>query len=426
MVQIGVKSNNITEVPLNSKELVSDEKTLIPIAKAKNFQDVKWNDPKSATNISKDAKIKLREKAERLLNSELFTLMPKILSVFGVWFTLTPIMKIGEKGLSTTVKSIVPPAVIAGLALGFDYIIKPVLRNFVEIPAQTPKVNLDHDLCWNSKDLQTFKRTLKLFMGDRINYLSDKDAKHELHGTNRDGLLILAGPPGNGKTAISYGIGNLANKPVHSLKVSESSSATAIEAGFKAASKKGAILFIDEADAIIRSRGDRVTQAFLETFNRYQRENPVRVILATNSFADMDSAIQSRAYVFNLANPDQVLKLDIFKKKLLDQGLKKDSFSKLLNQEYDALNKLLAEYDLSGRDIESVVQDVKVVAEMRISQQMITQNKTGDDPSEVLSPDENRIKLDDVKVAIEELLQNKQNATKTSITSNQKKLNLSF
>ena len=121
MVQIGVKSNNITEVPLNSKELVSDEKTLIPIAKAKNFQDVKWNDPKSATNISKDAKIKLREKAERLLNSELFTLMPKILSVFGVWFTLTPIMKIGEKGLSTTVKSIVPPAVIAGLALGFDY-----------------------------------------------------------------------------------------------------------------------------------------------------------------------------------------------------------------------------------------------------------------------------------------------------------------
>jgi SpoVK/Ycf46/Vps4 family AAA+-type ATPase len=348
-------------------------------------------------------------------------MMPKILSVFGVWFTLTPIMKIGEKGFASTVKSIVPPAVIAGLALGFDYLIKPVLRNFVEIPAQTPKVNLEDDLCWNKKDLQNFKRTLKLFMGDRTNYLSDKDAKHELHGTNRDGLLILAGPPGNGKTAIAYGIGNLANKPIHSLKVSESSSATAIETGFKEANKKGAILFIDEADAIIRSRGDRVTQAFLETFNRYQRENPVRVILATNSFADMDSAIQSRAYVFNLANPDQGLKLDIFNKKLLDQGLKQEAYNKLLSQEQDALKKLLGEHDLSGRDIESVVQDVKVVAEMRVSQQMITQNKSGDDPSGVLSPDENRIKLDDVKVAIEELLQNKQKAMKTSIKSKMKK-----
>jgi SpoVK/Ycf46/Vps4 family AAA+-type ATPase len=271
------------------------------------FGDIHWNNPERADNLPKDTKAKLRERAERIVNSELFSVMPKVLSVFGVWFTLTPMMKIWEKGLADTVKSVVPPALIAVLALGFDYKVKPWLKNFIEIPTPTPEVNLEKDLCWDKDDLQNFKRTLKSFMGSKSNYLRNKAAKNDLHGTNRDGLLILAGPPGNGKSAIAYGIGNLAAKPIYSLKVSETSSSAAIEAGFKEASRKGAILFIDEADAIIRSRGERVTQAFLETFNRYQRENPVRVILATNSFAEMDSAIQSRAYVFNLSNPSQDL-----------------------------------------------------------------------------------------------------------------------
>jgi SpoVK/Ycf46/Vps4 family AAA+-type ATPase len=365
--------------------------------------------------LPKDTKAKLRERAERIINSELFSVMPKVLSVFGIWFTLTPMMKIWEKGLVDTAKSVVPLALIAGLALGFDYWVQPWLKNFIEIPTPTPEVNLEKDLCWDKNDLQNFKRILKSFMGSRSNHLREKAAKNDLHGTNRDGSLILAGPPGNGKSAIAYGIGSLAAKPIHSLKVSETSSSTAIEAGFKEASKKGAILFIDEADAIIRSRGERVTQAFLETFNRYQRENPVRVILATNSFAEMDSAIQSRAYVFNLSNPSPVLKLDIFKKKIQDQGLKSHAYKKLLDDESGALQELLSKNDLAGRDIESIIKDAVIISEMRIDQQLLASKKQGEDSSRVLDPNDNRIKLEDIELAIKEFMQNHEKAIKASI-----------
>lgn len=382
-----------------------------------SLRDIQWTDPKPAANVPKDTKSKLRAKAEKLINSELFSLTPKILSVFGVWFSLTTLMKIGEKGLKDTIKNIIPPLAITSASLLFDYTVKPILNKTIEIPTLTPKVDLEKDLCWDKKDLNSFKRTLKLFMGDRTNYLSDTSKTQELHGTNREGLLILAGPPGNGKTAIAYGVGDLANKPIHSLKVSESSSAMAIESGFKEAHKKGAILFIDEADAIIRSRGDKVTQAFLETFNRYQRENPVRVILATNSYADMDTAIQSRSYVFNLSNPSPELKLDIFKKKLLDQNLKSSAYQELIGKDSNALKELLSKHDLSGRDIESITQDIKVIAEMRINQSIISSSSHGNDPLESLPKDEVRINLEDVKNALEEFISMKQKAKKESISS---------
>jgi hypothetical protein len=53
MVSVGVKSNNTTQVSTNSKGLISDEKTSISNTKTKNFQDINWNDPKPATNITK-------------------------------------------------------------------------------------------------------------------------------------------------------------------------------------------------------------------------------------------------------------------------------------------------------------------------------------------------------------------------------------
>ncbi len=390
-------------------------------AKDLGLGNIKWQEPKPASNITKDGAGLLRGKAEKVVNSELFSIMPKVLSVFGVWFSLTALMQVGEKGLKETFRKMIAPLGIAVASLGFDYFIKPSLKEFVEVPAQTPKVNLE-DLCWDKKHLDSFRRTLKLFMGDTTNYLGAKKATKELHGTNREGLLILAGPPGNGKTAIAYGIGNHAKKPIHSLKVSESSSSSAIEAAFKAAHKKGAILFIDEADAIIRSRSDKVTQAFLETFNRYQREKPVRVILATNSFSDMDSAIQSRSYVFNLANPSVELKTDIFNQKLQEQGLKSSAYKSLIENDNNALRDLLAKHDLSGRDIESIVQDLKVVAEMRINQLLLQRNLDSLNPEEVLGSDEVRIKIQDVEIALKDFVQMKKSAKKTSISSKSKEL----
>lgn len=383
------------------------------------FAGVQWIDPKPATNLPKDKAGKMRVRASKIVNSELFSGLPKIFSIFGVGYSLFSLMQIGEKGFKDTAKKMIAPLLIAAASLGFDYSIRPWMKDFTEIPVPTPKVDLEKDLCWDKKDFNLFLRTLKLFMGDTTNYLGDVNStqSQELHGTKRDGLLILAGPPGNGKTAMAYGIGNLANKPIHSIKVSQSGFSSAIEEAFATAKKKNAILFIDEADAIIRSRNDKTTQAFLETFNRYQRENPVRVILATNSYSDMDNAIQSRAYVFSLGNPAVDLKKDIFKKKLLEQGLKSIAYENLLTKDLKALQDLLAKYDLSGRDIESVVQDLKVIAEMRISQQMIDKHSTNLKAEEVLGSNEVCIKLSDVEQTLKEFGEMKKRAKKESISA---------
>lgn len=368
------------------------------------FAGIKWVEPKPAGNLEQDKSSAMRARASKMLQSDLVSVAPKILSVFGIWYSLSSLMQLSEKGFLGTIKKMIMPLIIATTSLGFDYSIKPWLQNFAEIPIKIPKVDLEKDLCWDKKEFNLFLRTLKLFMGDTTNYLGDASStqKQELHGTRRDGLLILAGPPGNGKTAMAYGIGNLAAKPIHTIKVSQSSYPSAIEEAFATAKKKGAILFIDEADAIIRSRADRTTQAFLEIFNRYQSESPVRVILATNSFSDMDSAIQSRAYVYSLGNPGLDLKQNIFTKKLLEQGLKPSAYKRLLTQDSKALYDLLAKYDLSGREIESVVQDLQVIAEMRINQQMIEKHSLNDKPEKVLGAEELCIKIADVEQALKE------------------------
>jgi SpoVK/Ycf46/Vps4 family AAA+-type ATPase len=263
-------------------------------------------------------------------------------------------------------------------------------------------VDLDKDICWDPSIKKTFEKTLKLFMGHSSNYLIEPDSKAYIHGTKRDGLLILAGPPGNGKTAIAYGIGEIANKPITSVKLSEIGFGSALEEAFQKAKRKNGILFIDEADAIIGSRSDKITQSFLETFNRFQRESPIRVILATNSFSELDTAIQSRAYVFNLPNPSTDLKLEILKQKLQQARVKESAYQWLLGADLAKLKTLLEPKIFSGRDIESLVNDAIVIAEMRINQ------NPSDQSAKV-------IKYEDFEIAVNEFNTQKQLAKKESI-----------
>jgi SpoVK/Ycf46/Vps4 family AAA+-type ATPase len=343
-----------------------------------------------------------RAKAGKILKSEFVSLSPKVLTGFGLWYTLTGIMQIGKKSFFDTLREIFVPVLISASALGFDYYAKPKLTEFSEIPVQTPKVDLDKDICWDPSIKKTFEKTLKLFMGHSSNYLIEPDSKAYIHGTKRDGLLILAGPPGNGKTAIAYGIGEIANKPITSVKLSEIGFGSALEEAFQKAKRKNGILFIDEADAIIGSRSDKITQSFLETFNRFQRESPIRVILATNSFSELDTAIQSRAYVFNLPNPSTDLKLEILKQKLQQARVKESAYQWLLGADLAKLKTLLEPKIFSGRDIESLVNDAIVIAEMRINQ------NPSDQSAKV-------IKYEDFEIAVNEFNTQKQLAKKESI-----------
>lgn len=366
------------------------------------LRDIKWLEPKPATNLTPDKHSTNRAKAEKFLKSEFVSLSPKVLTGFGLWYTLTGIMQIGKKSFFDTLREIFVPVLIAASALGFDYFLKPKLTEFSEIPVPTPKVDLDKDICWDPETKKTFEKTLKLFMGHSSNYLTEPDPKSSIHGTKRDGLLIMAGPPGNGKTAIAYGIGEIAKKPITSVKLSEVGFGSALEEAFRKAKSKNGILFIDEADAIIGSRRDKVTQSFLETFNRFQRESPVRVILATNSFNELDPAIQSRAYVFNLSNPNLELKIQILKQKLQQAKVKEPAYQALLGADLPKLKTLLGSMNFSGRDIESLVNDAIVIAEMRINQ------NPSDQSARV-------IKYEDFEIAVNEFNTQKQLAKKESI-----------
>jgi SpoVK/Ycf46/Vps4 family AAA+-type ATPase len=408
----------MTSIPPNPPSPIKASSNQGPLATVDGFKDIKWQDPKAATNIPKDTKSKMRARVLKVLESDSFKFLPKVLTVFGIGFSLFNLMQVGEKGLMATIKKMIVPLAAAAASYGFDLSIRPKLVELVETPSLVPKVDLVKDLCWDPKDLDNFQRTLKVFMGDTTSYLSDKDAKQELHGTSRDGLLILAGPPGNGKTAVAYGIGNLAGKPIHSFKIGTST----LDEAFKKAHKKGAILFIDEADAIIRSRKEGATQAFLDTFNRYQGEKPIRVILATNSFGEMDTAIQSRALVCNFSNPSAELKAEIFKRRLADQGLKSSAYESLMN---DTTTKdLLVKYDLSGRDLGSVAQDARVIAEMRINKKMT--NTAEKDPVKALGQAEVCIKREDLEIALKEFTDNKKKAKDESIGGNKKSMTFSL
>lgn len=380
----------IREIPIKATGSAGPKKNLLA--------ELKWTEPQPASNVPKDTLANLRSKAAKMVNSELFNLSPKILSVFGVWFSLTGLMKLGEKGLAKTLKDLAMPIIVAITALGFDYFAKGSLKDFINGPEKVPVIDLEKDLCWSDKNLENFTKVAKLFMGDATNHLGSDNPNQSLHGTRRDGLLVLAGPPGNGKTAIAHGIANLAKKPIITLKLASTFSGNDLETAFADALRKNAILFIDEADALIRSRAEKITQTFLETFNRYQRENPVRVILATNTFDVMDPAIQSRAFVFNLGNPDKNLKLEIFQKKISEIGLKVSAYEDLMSSESNKLADLLDKYALSGRDIESIIQDARVIAELRISRAIVNKSTKA----------EMKITLNDIKQALDEFIESKQ------------------
>jgi hypothetical protein len=79
------------------------------------------------------------------------------------------------------------------------------------------------------------------------------------------------------------------------------------------------------------------------------------------------------------------------------------------------LKQLLSKHDLAGRDIESIIKDSIIISEMRIDQKLLASNKDCDDSSNVLDSNDNRIKLEDIELAIKEFMQNQEKAIKTSI-----------
>ena len=354
-----------------------------------------------ASNINQDAKKEsLREKAAELLQSEIMNVGPKVLAVFGGWNILNGAMKIMEEGFGETLKKIIPATIILAGSLGFEKF-KHKLIEFTSEKPVIPEVKLE-EMQWTKDDLEIFIRMIRSWANSTSNYLGKSSDKEKLQGTSRAGLLILAGPPGNGKTALVNGLKPLLGKNLFKVNASkEMNDVKSIEASLK----QGDILFVDEADQLVSGRN---AEEFKALFNDYQSKG-LMVVVTTNSNISPNNPLQTRACIINKNNPNTELKTKIFINYLKNHtGIKEETFNNLIKNE-EGLKSLLDKHDLSIRALEGVIKDSIVIAEMRIEKAMLEKGLNNEQNSEAainsLGQEEASLQLNDVQIALEDLEQ---------------------
>ena len=198
--------------------------------------------------------------------------------------------------------------------------------------------------------------------------------------------ILLVGPPGTGKTLLVKTIAKSSNIPV--LYVSASSfiqiyvgvGASRIRSLFeKARSYKKCIIFIDEIDAIGKSRGSDHNSERDQTLNQLlteldgfrdsnSNEESILVFAATNFGNNLDKALTrsgrfDKKIYFDPPNFEE--RIDIFKLYIHSS----DSYEKDLD--YDMLGELST--GLTGADISNVVNQAKINA---IKEEKISINNT--------------------------------------------------
>ncbi|MCE2928521.1 MAG: ATP-binding protein [Candidatus Caenarcaniphilales bacterium] len=233
---------------------------------------------------------------------------------------------------------------------------------------RSKKVDLDKDLCWSPGEYLKLQRSVKEFLRPTV----------ETHGSTRGDLLVLAGDPGLGKTVIAKGIADLADRKIVQITLGGDKYISDVENkiidGFKEAKRVNGVLFIDEADSLIRSRGAKtgsswdhaisvITTAFLQNFDKYRTQG-VKVILATNDPNDIDQAVLDRSILNPIARPDAELRKRILINKL-EKLLTEENLAELKSQkDFDKrISEITEKFNLTGRSIESAVSRAKVIAE---------------------------------------------------------------
>ncbi|MCH8829546.1 MAG: ATP-binding protein [Planctomycetes bacterium] len=152
--------------------------------------------------------------------------------------------------------------------------------------------------------LQHVKETLHL----RLIYPLKFPEKLEKYGLRAGGGLLLFGPPGTGKTMIAKAVAGELKLPFYAIKPAEvlskffGESTQRLAAVFDEARKstEGAIIFIDEIDALAASRSDRgsseasrrlVTQLLQELDGVGGRDHGLLFLAATNEPWLLDDAL---------------------------------------------------------------------------------------------------------------------------------------
>lgn len=347
----------------------------------------------------------------KVRKSMFFEFFPPAAAIMGL-YTAFRVMTGEVKKTSEKIAKLFGAALLMSSSFLLEKFVFPLLDKYAE-PPDRDIVDLDKDICWDKSSKAEFYRALRQFFG----YSSSLQNKGDMRavGTRRGGMMILSGPPGTGKTAIAKGTARLAGRKLISIKVSNIENMFVGESEkrmmqyFERAKRDNAILFFDEADALLRTRGgqqmggihaSKLTNTFLQAFNEFQDEN-VMCILATNDPGAIDPAIKSRAYLANIAKPSIELREAIFKKKLEAHNIKPEMYKDLLVSEKGKLRELIETYEFTGRDIEAGILDALSVAEERIANL---------EHNNMLSPQNNKLMIRDLKEAFESILRNNEAA----------------
>ena len=120
-----------------------------------------------------------------------------------------------------------------------------------------------------------------------VDFLKNPDKYRRLGGRIPRGVL-LSGPPGTGKTLLARAVAGEANVPFFSMSASEfveaivGIGASRVRDLFKQAKEAApAIIFIDELDAIGRSRGSSLTSAATTSASRRSTRSSPRWTAST-------------------------------------------------------------------------------------------------------------------------------------------------
>ena len=213
----------------------------------------------------------------------------------------------------------------------------------------------------------------KIEVREVVDFLKNPAKYTELGGKIPKGVLLV-GPPGTGKTLLAKAVAGEANVPFFSLSGSDfiemfvGVGASRVRDLFKQAKEKGsAIIFIDEIDAIGRSRSKNVGYSSSEerenTLNQLLTEmdgfstNQGVIVLAATNRADILDGALLRAGRFDrqihVELPDVQERYDIFQVHLKPLKLAKDFDSNFLAKQTPGF---------SGADIANVCNEAALIA----------------------------------------------------------------
>ncbi len=409
MTNVATSSSNITALAERPKASAAALKK--PEKRPVNFENLK---PQKSSYEKKDEGQVARFFAA-LRKSDTLKMFLQLTPIASIFFFIDTVTKQTNK-----LRNFLIGLAVAAAGPLINKFVFPFLDKYVN-PHVESKVNLDEDIIWDDESKAEFNRALRQFFNYRSSVQTNDVIKPV--GTRKEGMLVLAGPPGTGKSAMAEGIASQAKKKLIKIKVSDiedkylGESEKNMERVFSRAAKQDAILFFDEADALLRTRASsgsgsifaaKLTNTFLQTFNEYQGRVPV--ILATNTPDVIDPAIKSRGFLANIKAPNLEQRMKILIKKLEANNVSKESIEKLLKEDLKGIEKLMKKHKgFTGRDI-----DASLVEALHISDDRIKDAKyTGS-----LKEGEERLLIKDLEKAFDKFKSSKKDADKSSLESN--------